>query len=149
MLIASLLIGWLGGFAMAQQPQGTPPTLEVIQQIEREKGVIRCKRVVAVLETRTISEKVVVNGQEQTVTKTVVVPVTKESIIEFNLANSRVITTAGKQLPIDEVWKRLKANTAVAISADSNTPAPAFLRALNADTLVIIPAPPKQAPMPK
>jgi hypothetical protein len=61
--------------------------------------------------------------------------------VAYDAATSRVITPDGKQLPIDEVWKRLKPNTIIAISADSNTPDNAYLRALNPETLVLIPGP--------
>jgi hypothetical protein len=66
--------------------------------------------------------------------------------VVYDIGASRVITTDGKQLPIDEVWKRLKANAVVMVSGDFQTPAAPFLRALRADTLVIIPAPPKDGP---
>jgi hypothetical protein len=74
------------------------------------------------------------------VTENVFVP--EERTTQIDATNSRVITPDGKQLPIDEVWKRLKANTVVLVSADGNTPAAAFLQALNAQTLIIIPGPP-------
>ena len=57
----------------------------------------------------------------------------------FSIVNARVITPDGKQLPIDEVWKCVKSNTVVAVSGSSATPAEAFRRALNSDTLIIIP----------
>jgi hypothetical protein len=143
------MLACFSSFAAAQQPSGFPPTLEVIQQITPEKGTIVVQRVVNVNELRTIEVMVVVNGKEQTTTKTITVPVSKVTFLEFNLATSRVITTEGKQLPLDEVWKRLKTNTAIALSGDSNTPAPAYLRALRADTLIIIPGQPKKKPTPQ
>ena len=66
--------------------------------------------------------------------------------IYCDLGVSRVITTDGKQLPIDEVWKRLKPNTIVAISGNFNVPHESYLRALNPEILVIIPPEVKDAP---
>jgi hypothetical protein len=48
------------------------------------------------------------------------------------------MTPDGKQLPIDEVWKRLKKDTVVLVSGDGNTPAQAYLKAVNPETLVLI-----------
>jgi hypothetical protein len=87
------------------------------------------------------------------VTKTVTeyVQVLEQRMVAYNAANSRVITPDGKQLPIDEVWKRVKKDTVIAVSANGNTPAAGFLAALRADTLVMIPPMPKvpvPAPVP-
>jgi hypothetical protein len=45
------------------------------------------------------------------------------------------------------VWKHVKANTVVAFSASSATPAEVYRRALNSNTLIIIP-PQLQIPVP-
>src|SRR5262249_59662177 len=86
----------------------------------------------------------IVNGQQVKKTVTTYETVAEERLIEINAANSRIITPDGKQLPIDEVWKRLKANTVVVVSADSSTPAAPYLLALSAETLIIIPGPTKK-----
>ena len=75
----------------------------------------------------------------------------EERIATVQLANSRVITPDGKQLPIEDVWKRLKAKAVIAYS-DAGTPGEQYLRALNPETLVIIgpmpPIPPAPPPPP-
>ena len=71
-----------------------------------------------------------------------------EVVIHIEAAKSRIITPDGKQLPIDEVWKRLKADSVVIFSTDGNTPGEAFLRALNANTLIIISPRPDFVPPP-
>jgi hypothetical protein len=147
MFLASLMIGLVGSIASAQQaPTGAPPTLEIVHLVMPEKGIIVCRQVSFTTELRTIEEKIVVNGQERVIARTVAVPIMRESELRFDLAVSRVITTDGKQLPIDEVWKRLKAKSVVAVSANSTAPAPAFLRVLHPDTLVIIPGQFKKTP---
>ena len=44
---------------------------------------------------------------------------------------------------------RVKAKSVVVVSATSDAPAQAYLRALSAETLVIIPAAPKNEPIPQ
>lgn len=66
--------------------------------------------------------------------------VLEQALQVFDVRTSKIITPDGKQVPIDDVWKRLKAKSVVVVSSDSNTPAQHFLRALNAETLIIIPA---------
>jgi hypothetical protein len=146
-ILAILAFGGLVGIASAQEaPSGSPPTLEIVHQVMPEKGVVICRPVSFTIELRTIEEKIVVNGQQRTVARTVGVPVIRESELKFDLAASRVITTDGKQLPIEEVWKRLKAKSVVAVSGSPGAPAPAFLRALHPDILVIIPGQFKKTP---
>ena len=56
-----------------------------------------------------------------------------------DLFKSRIITASGKQLPIDEVWKRVKANSVIVFSGSYEAPAEAYLRTLSAEAVVIIP----------
>ena len=78
------------------------------------------------------------DGQQVKEKITVHVPVYEQYQTLIEAANSRIMTPDGKQLPIDEVWKRLKKDSVVAVSGGINPPE-VFLRALHADTLVIIP----------
>lgn len=129
------------------QPGGQPgpaPTFKVVASTDKAKGLIVFREILYkhVPVTREVVE--IVNGQQVKVTRTALETVAEERLIEINAANSRVITPDGKQLPIDEVWKRLKANTVVVVSAHSSTPSAPYLRALSAETLTIIPGPMKK-----
>jgi hypothetical protein len=135
----------MASVAVAQPgPNGPPPSFKIVTSTDPAKGHIVFGETVyrAVPVQREIVE--IVNGQQvkRTVTEYVTVAESRETKIDAT--NSRVITTDGKQLPIDEVWKRLKANTVVVVSADSSTPSAAYLRALSAQTLVIVPGPMKK-----
>ena len=142
--------------AQAQPPvPGAAPILRVVQKVDDQKGMVYFSDVIIrhVEEQRQYAE--IVNGQEVRKFKTVTVPVMTQVTIAIDIGKSRVITTNGKQLPIDDVWKRLKTNTVVATSGNGDTPAQPFLQALSEQTLIIIPqlfAPPQKPepiPMPK
>jgi hypothetical protein len=126
--------------AVAQPgPNGPPPSFKIVTSTDSAKGHIVFHE--PVYRTVPVQKEIVeiVNGQQvkKTVTEYVTVAETRETKIDAT--NSRVITPDGKQLPIDEVWKRLKANTVVVVSANSSTPPAPYLRALSAETLIIIP----------
>jgi hypothetical protein len=71
------------------------------------------------------------------------------TVTEQRAILEKIVVNGQEQLPREEVWKRLKTKKAIAISGDSNMPATAYLRALNPETLVLIPSPPKNNPVPK
>jgi hypothetical protein len=129
--------------ALAQAPKGSPPIFKVVVKTEPDKGLILFKDTIYTIETvfekRSVVKDIVFVEIEVPVNRIVPVEVTAA----IDVRKSRVITSDGKQLPIDEVWKRIKANTVVVISGDNNTPDPAFLRALSAETVVIVPLPTK------
>jgi hypothetical protein len=119
-------------------PSGPPPVFKVVHGADKAKGqIIFLETVTKTLPVQKQIE-VIMNGVKvkQLVTELVLVQETRTTAVDA--AKSRVITPDGKQLPIDEVWKRLKQNTVVVISGDGNTPAQAYLRALNPETLVVI-----------
>lgn len=134
--------------ATAQPPAitGTAPTLRVVAGVDSKVGLITIletvTRFVPVVKTIVVIE----NGQQINKNVTETVAVMEQRHIAIEMTKSRVITTNGKQLPIDDVWKRVKVNTIIALSADGNTPAAAFLQALSDQTLIVIPPPPVMAP---
>ena len=145
-LVASLL---LSGSLLAQpDPSGPPPTLKLVANVNKEKGTIGFLLTVTKSVPVEVEREVEVNGQKMKVKATVYEFVQTQQVIDINLAQSRIITPDGKKVPIDEVWKRLKKNSVVVVSGDGNAPAQAFLRALNAETLVIIPPAPKNEFLP-
>lgn len=144
-IVAFFVLALTVGFLTAQGPQPVPaPTLHVLSRVMPEKGHAIITQSRTVFEERFVVERVMENGMVVEVKRAVKVPVQVEYHVVYDIASSRVITPDGKQLPIDEVWKRLKANTVVAISGNFETPSASYLQALNPNTLVIIPAPPKK-----
>ncbi len=136
-------------FAQPPTSSAPAPTFMIVSKTTPAKGLMFSISYQTVTEQVEVKELVNVNGQVveviKNVSRSVYVPVETAR----DISNSRVITANGKQLPIDEVWKRLRPNTVVVLSGDVNTPAAAFLQALNPETLVIIAAPPKPMPAPK
>lgn len=139
-VIAIVAIICTAGAATAQT--GAPPAFKTVSSTNKDKGQIVFLETVVRMVPVQMARVVIKNGVQVTETVTEFRPVFEQTLRAVDARNSRVITPDGKQLPIDEVWKRLKANTVVVVSADGNTPAQAYLRALNAETLVLIlPAP--------
>jgi hypothetical protein len=130
--------------ALAQP--GLPPVFKTVAGADKEKGQILFTETVtrAVPVQREIAKEVIeiVNGMQ--VKKVVKVTVTEyvmehvQQTVSHDAAKSRVITPDGKQLPIDEVWKRLKAKSIVLVSADGNTPSAEYLRMLRPEALIIM-----------
>jgi hypothetical protein len=147
--ILTMLLLW-PSFAFAQPgPTGAPPILKVVSKAEKEKGEVLLLTSVTKYVPVTVEKEVVVDGMKMKVTVTENVAVSEMVQEVIKISDGRVITPDGKQLPLDEVWKRLTKNTVVAVSLDGNTPGQAYLRALNPNTLIIIPGAPKNAPLPK
>jgi hypothetical protein len=146
--LAILAVSISATMALAQPgaPTGPAPAFSVVRKADPEKGHLVLVRFIDTVENVPVTEKVNLNGNLVDVTKFVQRTVRREVDVVYDIGASRVINTDGKQLPIDEVWKRLKSNSVVAISGDFKTPAPAFLRALHPDTLTII-LPPLNGPM--
>lgn len=131
------------------EPTGTPPLLKVVSKVEKEKGEIALLTTVMKFVPTQVEKEVVVNGIKMKVTATEYVAVAETRQEVVRVSDGRVITPNGKQLPLDEVWKRLKKDTVVAVSLDGNTPSQAYLRALNPNTLILISGPSRNAPLPK
>jgi hypothetical protein len=129
-------------------PPSLTPTFKIIGGTNQAKGEIQFKQVDYKIVIVTFQKKVIENG------KTIVVDVTEAKYVPYftlttiAAANTRVITPDGKQLPIDEVWKRLKADLVVVVSGDEKTPDDVYLRTLNPQTLVIITPPPPVKKLP-
>jgi hypothetical protein len=134
--------------ATAQQNLGIPPAFKVVASTNKEKGQILLMETVTRMIAVNVEREVDVNGVKMRVTATEYSPVIEQRIVVHDATKSRLITPDGKQLPIDEVWKRLKANTVVVVSSDGKTPSDAFLRALGAETPVLILPPPTPMPLP-
>jgi hypothetical protein len=158
----------LAGNLSAQPAPGVPPVFKVVSAADEKKGQIEFVETTTrvVPEQRAVVKEIVEiqNGMQVkravTETVTVYVMVMVQEISLIDAAKTRVMTPDGKQLPIEDVWRRLKKDTVVLVSSDGKTPAQAYLKALNAETLVVIapqpmpqigpaPIPPKEPPPPK
>jgi hypothetical protein len=144
-IVTTILL--LAGSATAQPaPAGPPPVFKVVHGSDNEKGQITLLETMtkAVPVQKVVFKTVAVVENGMNVSKTFKEIVTEHVTVEeqrtvmIDATRSRVITPDGKQLPIDEVWKRLKKDTVVLVSSDGNTPAQVYLRALNAETLIVI-----------
>jgi hypothetical protein len=128
----------LASHAAAQPAPSGVPIFKIVDSTDKAKGQITFLETV----TRAVPERkdVAVNIDGMQVIKIVTsyVFVYEQRTTTIDAAKSRFITPDGKQLPIDEVWKRLKKDTVVVVSGDDTAPAQAYLRALSPDTLVII-----------
>jgi hypothetical protein len=65
-------------------------------------------------------------------------PVYEERSEVINVKRAWVFEGSGKELSTDEVWKRVAAGVAVAVSVDGKDVGPAYLKALAKETLVIV-----------
>jgi hypothetical protein len=120
------------------QPTGSAPTFVVVSDTNPGQGqiVLTTKKVAHELTPR--QQLYNVNGRVMTRTYYLSRMYYIHDMLDAR--DSCVITPDGKQLPIDEVWRRLKPGTVLVVSGDFDRPAPEFLRALSAETLVFIPA---------
>jgi hypothetical protein len=148
-IVAAVTIATGAAHAQPGQ-QEPPPVFKVVNSTDKNKGVIAFRYTVN--RAVPVQKEIVVIENGQQVKRTVVehVWVAEERLMQIDAAKSRIITPDGKQLPIDEVWNRVKANSVVVVSGNGQPPAQAYLRALNAETIVIIPPPgPDEARPPK
>jgi hypothetical protein len=106
------------GLTLAQPGnEGSPPGLKIVSSVDKDKGqIIYIDTVMRAVPVQ-IEKVVIVNGQQVREIVTEYRMILETRHVVFEAAQSRVITPDGKQLPIDEVYKRLKANTVVALSA--------------------------------
>jgi hypothetical protein len=131
------------------QPElpGPSPVLRVVTKIDKGKGTIEVAEVRRLPVQSTKLVTVIIDGQQvqQAVREITYTTVTATAMM--NVAESRVITPNGKDVPVSEVWKRLKLNMVLVVSQDDNIPAQPYLRALASDCLVLIPPAQKGAPV--
>jgi hypothetical protein len=148
-------LAFVAGAIAQETPKDLPPLLRVVVKTEPDKGRILYKAITYVNEP--VKKKgVVCDGialVEVDMFEDRFVPVEGHVIIDIGTrrlttldgkggnrtVETRFVTTDGKELAIVDVWKRVKPNTVIAVSANGETPAAEFLRALHPDTVVVIP----------
>jgi hypothetical protein len=155
-LVATLsCLAFVAGAVGQETPRDLPPLLRVVVKTDPDKGQILYKEISFVNEP--VRKKGAVQKgiavEEVDVYEDRFVPVEGQVIIDIGTRHlvkldgtgwkrtveTRFVTTDGKQLAIADVWKRVKANTVIAVSRNGEMPAAAFLRALHPDTVVVIP----------
>src|SRR5437588_338408 len=106
----AIVAGLLLTTCAANAQPGVPPVFKVVVKTEPAKGQILFNELLFKTEARVEKRKVLKDGKEveEQVTVEVMIPYMTTAMIDAT--NSRIITPNGKQLPIDEVWRRLKAN---------------------------------------
>jgi hypothetical protein len=136
-----LLIG-AAPVAFAQPPVAlnAAPAFAVVSGTKPEKGHVVLTRVVPIFEK--VPFMLADNPKAPPRLVYLERDVMTEVEMYYDIGASRIITPDGKQLPIDEVWKRLHPGVIVVVSGDAKAPTPAFLQALRPTTLVIVPASP-------
>lgn len=132
---APLVIAQPGGL-------GLPPSFKMVANVDQKKGQVFIQETVYKAVPVMVQRAVIVNGKQEIVTETRTEMVAEQRVVVIDMAISRVITPDEKQLALDDVWKKVKSNSVIVMSADGKTPGAAYLRALNPETLVIIPGPP-------
>ena len=126
--LAVLLLA--AGYAAAQLSAFRPaPVLKVVASTDKEKGHIRFVEVVIRYVVVQKEVEVELNGQRVKKIVQEKVPVMETRMVVIDIEKARIITPNGKQVPADEVWKRLKKDSVVALSGDGREPAQAYLRA--------------------
>jgi hypothetical protein len=136
-------LAFVSGVFAQDAPKGPPPIFKVVTSVDAAKGQIQFKETVTKVVPVQKEIDVNVNGQIMKQVITEYVSVLEERSYVVEVANARVITPDGKKIANDDIWKRVKAKNVVVLSANGDTPAAEYLRALHPETVVIIPAPVK------
>jgi len=151
-LATPLLAGEVG-----EQPKGVPPKV-MTASVEKDGRVFLLH---LIAEVRPLKEKVkiLVNGQEQEVERTVYEQVMKQVKVYLDDKGVQVFGTDGKKIPAKEVAKGIKKPTAVLVSSDGKPVDPFYTRIAREGTLIVVapslatgampPGPVPPVPMPK
>jgi DNA helicase IV len=117
-ILAFVLFSTNVSLAQTTVPKGPPPTFALVQETTPQKGEIVVSRMVASQRLVPYLVQMEINGKVQAVTKYKTETVHEIRFATIDASSSRVITPNGKQLPIDEVWKRLKKQQVILESRD-------------------------------
>src|SRR6516164_9006606 len=107
-IFAFVLFSTNAALAQTTAPKGPPPTFAFVQETTPTKGEIVVSRMVASQRLVPYLVQMEINGKVLNVTKYKTETVYEIRVVTIDASSSRVITPNGKQLPIEEVWKRLK-----------------------------------------
>jgi len=127
---------------------GPPPHFVTVQNVDRKAGEITFAELTMHYVAREVTREVVQDGKKVPVKETVYVPEFRTGLIKYSVADGQVYDGAGKKLDADEVWKRATVGAAVLLSSDFRMVDDAYLKLLNKDALVFVPALPKAPPPP-
>jgi len=124
--------------AHAQPGAATPPpTLQFLEKVNADVGVIFLRESVQVPQFKEIEEKIMKDGIIIIVKKRIVEHVSVDRIAEVPVRTIRVFTADGKKMSMEDVLK-IKPGTVVVVSVDGDLPAAAYLKVFRPDTPVIV-----------
>jgi hypothetical protein len=134
----------------ADAPKGQPPRI-LTASVKGEQLVSRQKVTVTV--PITVQEKIVVNGQEQVVTKTAYRTEERMQELTWDLKKATISTAGGKKLDLDDLKKQLDKPRPIVFSSDGKAIDAAYLKLFDKDVIVIVapraPARGSEGPAPK
>lgn len=135
----AVVLSLAGGGPAQEQKLVPPPFFKMLDSADKAKGEIAW--IDEDLGARPVQKQVTefVDGVpvQKTVTEYVWNKGTRRTVVD--LTSSRVITPDGKQVALDDAWKRLNKGSVVLISYDPTTPpAQAYLDTLKEGTLIVM-----------
>jgi hypothetical protein len=139
--------------ALTGTVHGQGPPAKVISPLHFvvDTGIDRANKIIGYTQTVVVpvyrEEIVVVDGKEVRQMTTGFENVKRDG--KFALKGGKVLDAKGKELPEDEVWKRVKPGSAVLVSVFGPNIEPAYLRILRDDAVILVlPQPPPAPPVP-
>ena len=138
--IAAGLSACAGEPGQVQPPKGSPPQFVYVSRVDQAKGTFFCQQAVDVPCVVAVEREIEKQGKKFRVVENVTMM--KREFKEFAVAaaGARVQTAGGHRVGAEELWRRLKAGTIIVLVVDGNPVDPAYLRVLQPDTLLVVPA---------
>lgn len=121
-----------------EDPNGPPPEFRFVSAVDAAKGTVTFQTVERVMAPVQIMEVVIVNGRRINVTKVVLQEQTRTSYVTQSTKGVQIRTASGLAFKTDEGLKRIKPGTTVLVSSDGRDVAPAYLKIVHAETIVLI-----------
>jgi len=128
----------------AAEPAGLPaspaPAFVAVAKVDKDKGTVNLQSRVTVPVTKYVMKQVERDGKKVTVA----VPVTEyqqQTVEAVYFAKSfRLVEAGGKEIKGEDFWKRLTPGKLVLHQVGGDEPAPAYLKLLAKDALILAPA---------
>lgn len=120
---------------------GPAPKILLVDAVTPDQGIvaIAVEKTVTEVVPVVVEEKVIVNGMEMIVARTVLQTVSKVVQVKqaWNAGANKAFDSSGQPLTKEEVFKRLKAGDAVLVVPAGQKLAQAFLRLLSKDAVIL------------
>jgi hypothetical protein len=136
-------LAMLGAVPVGQEikegpPQQPAPSFNYISALNKGTGEVRLLRAVTAPVMVPVQTTINENGVVKTVTQYQTTYVTRQEETAFSLKKGSVYTTDGKKLSEADALERLKLGAIVLQSTNGQPVDPLFLRAVRAETLVLV-----------